>query len=91
MSKDNRRKFISKSVLTVGMAPAAFLPAAELPPDFQIEHGPAPNPWSHLNFHNNPRNFQFAIVADAESSSPDVFLDQRRRRYALYLRRGCFY
>lgn len=76
MANHNRRKFISKSVLTAGMAPAAFLPAAQLPANFQIEQGPPPNPWSHLNFHNDPRNFQFAIVADLTGRErPGIFKD----------------
>src|SRR3989339_1759618 len=32
--------------------------------DFHIDKEPGPNPWTHLNFHNDPNNFQFAIVGD---------------------------
>lgn len=40
--------------------------------DIQVEEGP--NPWNHLNFRNQPENFQFAIVADLTGRErPSVF------------------
>jgi len=39
------------------------------------EHGKV-NPWNHLDFHNDPNAFQFAIVSDRTGSArPGVFED----------------
>ncbi|MDQ3814482.1 MAG: metallophosphoesterase, partial [Armatimonadota bacterium] len=44
----------------------------------QIE--PGPNPWTHLNLHNNPRHFQFAIVTDRTGGHrPGIFEDAVRK------------
>lgn len=34
------------------------------PGRMEIYVAEGPNPWTHLNLHNNPDNFQFAIVSD---------------------------
>ena len=47
---------------------------------FSIEKEPGVNPWTHLNFHNNPDNFQFAIVTDLTGRErPGVFRDAVRK------------
>ncbi len=34
------------------------------PGRMEIDVAEGPNLWTHLNLHNNPDNFQFAIVSD---------------------------
>lgn len=48
------------SLMLAGCAPTL----SDSPEVFQIEEGVAP--YNHLNFKNNPDNFQFAIVSDRE-------------------------
>lgn len=38
---------------------------------FRAEQTDGAEPWTHLNFHNNPGNFQFAIVADRAGGPRD--------------------
>ena len=39
-----------------------------------------PNPWTHLKFHNEPKNFQFAIVSDLTGRErPGIFADAVRK------------
>ncbi|HIJ73712.1 MAG TPA: hypothetical protein HPP83_06375, partial [Candidatus Hydrogenedentes bacterium] len=41
-----------------------------------VEVVKAPNPWTHLDLHNDPDNFQFAVVADRTGGNrPGVFPD----------------
>ena len=41
-----------------------------------INEEPGPNPWTHLQFRNNPDDFQFAIVSDLTGRlRPNVFPD----------------
>jgi len=40
----------------------------------QIEEAEGPNPWSHLDFANNPNDFQFAVIADLTAGlRPGIF------------------
>ncbi len=42
--------------------------------DIQIQVETEKKPWTHLNFHNDPNNFQFAIVSDRTGGlRPGVF------------------
>ncbi len=54
--KQRWRPFVLLTVLMVAVPDALA--------QFSIEKEPGVNPWTHLNFHNNPDNFQFAIVTD---------------------------
>jgi len=41
-----------------------------------IDEDSGPNPWTHLQLNNNPRNFQFAIISDRTGRvRPGVFAD----------------
>jgi len=43
-------------------------------PDLRIQPSDDANPWTHLNFYNDPNNFQFAIVSDRSGHiRPGVF------------------
>jgi len=45
-------------------------------PGLKIQVSKQANPWTHLNFYNNPDNFQFAIVSDRTGGHrPGVFAD----------------
>ena len=45
-----------------------------------IDTDPAVNPWTHLQFKNNPENFQFLIVSDRTGGErPGVFPDALRK------------
>ncbi len=43
---------------------AAMGPAADIPTVVVDVNQTGPNPWSHLGLHNDPDNFQFAIITD---------------------------
>ena len=50
--------------------------AAQQSPDFSSDISTAQKPWTHLNFENDPDNFQFAIVTDRTGGPrPGVFED----------------
>ncbi len=57
-------KLTQTSALAKDAAAATPRPPGELPSHFKIEQVAAPNPWNHLNFQDNPRDFQFAILPD---------------------------
>lgn len=45
-----------------------------------IEEEPGPNPWNHLRFKNDEKNFQFAIISDLTGRlRPGVFQDAVRK------------
>lgn len=45
-------------------------------PKITIDIEEGPNPWNHLEFHNDPNNFQFAIVTDRTGGHrPGIFED----------------
>jgi len=49
---------------------------ADVNPALKIQVSKQANPWTHLNFYNDPDNFQFAIVADRTGGHrPGVFAD----------------
>jgi predicted phosphodiesterase len=53
-----------------------FVGCAEVDPNLKIQVSKQANPWTHLNLHNNPDNFQFAIVSDRTGGHrPGVFAD----------------
>ncbi len=55
-----------------------FLPLTVISQDhnFVIDKSDSINPWSNLNFNNNPQNFHFAIVADRTGGMrPGIFED----------------
>ena len=50
------------------------------PPVFSSDLETAKKPWTHLNFHNDPDQFQFAIVTDRTGSPrPGIFEDAVRK------------
>ena len=56
---------IYKTQLLCSVCLLLFIPGwAQDTPVFQSETFKDATPWSHLNFHNQPENFQFAIVSD---------------------------
>jgi len=47
---------------------------------FQSDVATEIKPWTHLNFYNDPKNFQFALISDrAGGVRPGVFLDGVRK------------
>ncbi|MHC4619825.1 MAG: metallophosphoesterase family protein [Planctomycetota bacterium] len=49
---------------------------ADIEPGLRTQAPPKPNPWTHLNFNNNPNDFRFAIVADRTGEHrPGVFAE----------------
>jgi hypothetical protein len=66
-----------RSTSLVGIALATILAGCtDIQPSLKTDASQAPNPWTHLNFHNNPDDFQFAIVADRTGGHrPGVFAD----------------
>jgi hypothetical protein len=79
MTADTRREFVKKSLLTAGMIPPAFQAAGQGPEDlgnFRSDVTSPPYPWTNLNFHNEPRNFRFAILPDLTGRErPGVFVE----------------
>ncbi|MHC4624030.1 MAG: metallophosphoesterase family protein [Planctomycetota bacterium] len=67
-------RFLARLTLIALAVALAGCAAVEPGPDAE---GPAkPNPWTHLNFLNNPDDFQFAIVADRTGKHrPGVFAE----------------
>jgi len=62
------------SILTLVLPLSAF--ADPQGPKIVIDRAEGPNPWNHLEFHNDPENFQFAIVTDRTGGMrPGVFED----------------
>ncbi len=50
------------------------------PPQIEVITAPDANPWSHLRLHNDPANFQFAIVTDRTGGHrPGVFMEAIRK------------
>ena len=48
--------------------------------EFYVDKKSGPNPWTHLNFHNDPNNFQFAVAGDLTGRErPYVFNDAVRK------------
>ncbi len=53
---------------------AVFIAGCSAGPDLAIDKSLTANPWTHLNFYNDPANFQFAIVSDRTGGHrPGVF------------------
>ena len=53
-----------------------FVGCAGLDPGLKVDVSEDANPWTHLNFNNDPDNLQFAIVADRTGGMrPGVFKD----------------
>ncbi len=49
-------------------------------PDFRSDVSTEKKPWTSLDFYNNPRNFQFAIISDNSGGTrPGVFADGIRK------------
>ena len=65
-------KLLTNSVLII--LAITFAGCAGVEPNLNIQTSKEANPWTHLNFYNNPDNFQFAIVADRTGGCrPGVF------------------
>ena len=65
--------FAGLILLLLVSLPAAKL-SAQPQPVVEIEAAEGPSPWTHLEFLNNPDDFQFAIVADLTAGlRPGVF------------------
>ncbi|MFC1558943.1 metallophosphoesterase family protein, partial [candidate division KSB1 bacterium] len=61
-------------LLAVFSALVIFLGCAGPVPDKNINVSEGVNPWTHLNWNNNPDNFQFAVVGDrAGNMVPGIF------------------
>jgi len=49
-------------------------PSAPQKASYRLPAGKGPMPWTHTRFHNDPRNFQFAIVSDRTGGHrPGIF------------------
>ena len=56
------------------------LPAQTRSGDFQSDVATEKKPWTHLDFHNKPRDFQFAISSDHSGGTrPGIFADGIRK------------
>ena len=74
--------------VVVGMA--AALPLLAQDARFVAEVDTDATPWTHLDFHDEPDNFQFAIVTDRTGGHrPGVFLGGIERVPAASSRRRC--
>lgn len=51
-------------ILLLGLFAGFTRLMAQIDPHLRIEVDPRVNPWTHLNFHNDPDHFQFALVSD---------------------------
>jgi hypothetical protein len=70
------RGFCSVWLLTVFVAATAFAAPTDTAPEFSSDVTTDAKPWTHLNFQNNPDNFQFAVVTDRTGGPrPGVFED----------------
>ena len=73
-------KFASLSLVAVVVTLLLAGPLRGADPDLRIEKAPTTNPWTHLELHNQPGNFQFVIVADRTGGNRGgVFEDAVRK------------
>jgi hypothetical protein len=72
-------------LLFLGFSFALQLSAQESQSYLRIDTTGMKNPWTHLNFNNDPDNFQFAIVADNTGGHrPGIFEDAVRKLNLLH-------
>ena len=71
---------VSRSVFFVVLLSTCIYPnrsvSAQTPRAVQIDQSDKPHPWTHINWNNDPQNFQFVIVSDRTGANRQGVFEQ---------------